>query len=166
MIPDQIPNFDTILNALRPKQVEVTRTIVADLPDVSSFQFDELVDHTLNLIDLSISKTKDGQYRSPYSLWCHRFGKSLIEALRARSLIISAVADNAIASEMASLKFERDEAVSAVRRLTDGQPFDAVVIADAVARGTYTLQKLVVERDLEISSLKAQLADPIRATNL
>lgn len=43
--------------------------------------------------------------------------------------------------QLATITAERDEAVSAVQRLSDGQPFDAVVIADTVKRRTEQLEK-------------------------
>lgn len=48
------------------------------------------------------------------------------------------------ADRIEQLEVERDEAASAVRRLSEGQPFDAVVIADTVKRRTAQLE---AERD-------------------
>ena len=44
------------------------------------------------------------------------------------------------ADRIDQLEAERDEAVSAVQRLSEGQPFDAVVIADTVKRRTAQLE--------------------------
>lgn len=57
--------------------------------------------------------------------------------------ILGGVIDEA-ADRIEQLEVERDEAASAVRRLSDGQPFDAVVIADTVKRRTAQLE---AERD-------------------
>jgi hypothetical protein len=58
--------------------------------------------------------------------------------------------------QLSKLTMERDEAVSAVQRLTEGVPFDAVVIADGIRRG---IAQQLTEREKQIVMLRDALKD-------
>ena len=47
--------------------------------------------------------------------------------------------------EIESLRQQLDEAVSAVQRLSEGQPFDAVVVADTVKRRTEQIEQQLAD---------------------
>lgn len=47
-----------------------------------------------------------------------------------------AIENNSLRQQLAAVQVERDEAVYAVQRLSEGHPFDAIVIADTVKRMT------------------------------
>lgn len=50
-----------------------------------------------------------------------------------------------VAREIESLRQQLDEAVSAVQRLSEGQPFDAVVVADTVKRRTEQIEQQLAD---------------------
>ena len=83
--------------------------------------------------------------------------KELIERLRADAESTDDIGLCADAADrIEELERERDEAVSAVQRLSSGQSFDAVVIADVVKRRTAAIER---ERD----ALQADNAELVAA---
>jgi hypothetical protein len=85
-----------------------------------------------------------------------------------REMITSqAVKENEkLREELATIKEQRDEAVSAVQRLTEGQPFDAVVIADGIKRGVAaTLQKAIETEHAEEQKKIVMLREALESAN-
>ena len=68
--------------------------------------------------------------------------------------------------ELTTIKEQRNEAVSAVQRLTEGQPFDAVVIADGIKRGVAaTLQKAIETEHAEEQKKIVMLREALESAN-
>ena len=63
---------------------------------------------------------------------------------------------DAAKEQLATVTKERDEAVDAVRKLSEGQPFNAVVAADITRRGLEQLAAVTKERD-ELAALNARM---------
>jgi len=85
-----------------------------------------------------------------------------------REMITSqAVKENEkLREELTTIKEQRNEAVSAVQRLTEGQPFDAVVIADGIKRGVAaTLQKAIETEHAEEQKKIVMLREALESAN-
>ena len=66
-------------------------------------------------------------------------------------------ANEAQHQQLAATTAERDESASAAQRLSEGQPFDAVVIADTVKRRTAQLEQQLADSQNQVTLLRSSL---------